>query len=188
MDSPTDTALLHGRALAPLLTAITVLLTILVVGLGIGAIMAVRAVHEAREQVAQLTGGARGDARQKAKALGADIVERQEVLARALASESAAAERKIETFQGRLKQLYPIAQGFTRKLDQTIGLQLLMNDQMILMNHQLAALQQTAARGLRPVDAERALTPGSGTGGSGPGASHPEDERPRGQHREPTQR
>lgn len=179
MDSSADTPSRRDRALVPLLAAITALLAILVVGLGIGAVAAMRAIHEVHGQVAQLTGGAQGDATQKVKALGADIVERQQLVARALASESAATEQKIETFQARLKQLYPIAQGFTRKLDQTIGLQLLMNDQMILMNHQLAALQQTAARGLRPMDAERALTPASGTGGSGEGGGRRKDERHR---------
>ena len=186
MDTSANVPPLHDRALVPLLTAITILLAVLVIGLGIGAIAAMRAVHEARAQIAQLTGGQDGgDTKEKAKALAADVVQRQQSVAQQLRAEATGAEQKLQGFQVRLKQLYPVTQGFTRKIDQTIALMQLMNDQMILMNHQLAALQQTAAQGLRPMDAERPLAPQTGTGGSGEGKGVRKDERRRGDKRQP---
>ena len=161
------------RALVRLLTAITILFALLVVGFAVGALAAMRAVREARAQVARLTGV---DERGR---LGAELVERQQAVARHLSKEGTAAEEKIQGFQARLNELYPIARGLTRKLDQSIALTLLMNDQMILMNHQIAELQQVAAGGVRPLKGERAIGPGTGTGGSGGGEKQRPDERRR---------
>jgi|GEM_PF-2672946 len=66
MDTPANLPPSQDRALVPLLTAITILFAVLVVGLGIGAIAAMRAVHEARAEVARLTGaGGRKDERRR---------------------------------------------------------------------------------------------------------------------------
>lgn len=108
------------------------------------------------QAVCRRTPGDHRSRRGRAREALAELVQRQQAVARHLSAEATAAEQKIQGFQAPLKELYPIVQGLTRKLDQTIALMLLMNDQMILMNHQVAELQQVAAGGVRPMNSERA--------------------------------
>jgi hypothetical protein len=141
-----------------LLAAITVLLVLLLAGLGVGAWVLTSEYHrleaalgaQSRSLTAQI-----GTFAATAKEVSHETTRRQDVLGDGLVHQSRLTLAKVRELEGRRRSLTPIPKGPLEKLDRSIQLNQLMSDELLLLLTHLAETQATLGERTEPLPAQK---------------------------------
>jgi len=167
-----------------LLSVLVFLMALLVLGLGVGGLVAFRQITGMRGQL----DGMRSEietmrneltsmtvALDRGTRVVEEMTERQETLSSNLRARAGTSLQKLEQLRQRRAAIDPIKRGPFGKMEQVVQLNQLLADEMLLMLEHLAHTQASLGRAVRPLEAQEDF----GTGVGGGGKPDPESEEQR---------
>jgi hypothetical protein len=149
------------KTVVRLLSVVACLLSLIVIGLGVGGVIALREYTELKKALPQTQGADLAATLQEARAALNQLTDRQDALASALGKEAAVTKKKMAALQSQRRKFEEVRSGPIDKMAQAIRLcQLLADEALTMMDHTVRT-QEALANNARPLKFQRQAREGT---------------------------